>query len=78
MVPQLFLDGLGIDPSHASIDELRVPLAEFGIGPEGLVHDDWLDLLITHKLQPDFPRDRITVIHDYPASQCARAKIRSG
>src|SRR5690349_22170422 len=33
---QLFLDELGIDPAHASIDELRAPLAEFGIGPEGL------------------------------------------
>ena len=75
---QLFLDGLGLDPLHAAIDELRVPLAEFGIGPEGLVHDDFLDLLITYKLQPHFPRDRITVIHDYPASQCALAKIRPG
>ena len=75
---QLFLDGLGIDPAHASIDELRAPLAEYGIGPNGLGRDDWLDLLITHKLQPAFPRDRITVIHDYPASQCALAKIRPG
>jgi lysyl-tRNA synthetase class 2 len=75
---QLFLDGLGIDPMHASIDELRAPLAEYNIGPDGLGRDDWLDLLITHKLQPAFPRDRITVIHDYPASQCALAKIRPG
>jgi lysyl-tRNA synthetase class 2 len=75
---QLFLDGLGIDPLHASLDELRAPLAAFGIGPDGLGRDDWLDLLITHKLQPAFPRDRITVIHDYPASQCALAKIRPG
>ncbi|WP_426688753.1 EF-P lysine aminoacylase EpmA [Rhodanobacter ginsengiterrae] len=75
---QLFLDGLGIDPLHASVDVLRAPLVEFGIGPDGLVNDDWLDLLITHKLQPAFPRERITVIHDYPASQCALAKIRPG
>ena len=75
---QLFLDGLGIDPLHASCDELRVPLAEFNIGPAGLGHDDWLDLLITHQLQPAFPRDCITVIHDYPATQCALAKIRPG
>jgi lysyl-tRNA synthetase class 2 len=75
---QLFLDGLGIDPMHASIDELRAPLAEYNIGPDGLGRDDWLDLLITHKLQPAFPRDRITVIHDYPASPCALAKIRPG
>jgi lysyl-tRNA synthetase class 2 len=75
---QLFLDELGIDPLRASIDELRMPLSEFGIDPEGLSHDDWLDLLITHRLQPAFPRDRITVIHDYPATQCALAKIRAG
>lgn len=75
---QLFLDELGLDPLHAPIDELRAPLAEYGIGPDGLRRDDWLDLLITHKLQPAFPRDRITVIHDYPASQCALARIRPG
>ncbi len=75
---QLFLDELGVDPLHASIDELRAPLAEFGIDPSGLERDDWLDLLITHRLQPAFPRDRITVIHDYPASQCALARIRPG
>lgn len=75
---QLFLDELGADPLHASIDELRAPLADYGIDPEGLRRDDWLDLLITHKLQPAFPRDRVTVIHDYPASQCALAKIRPG
>ena len=75
---QLFLDELGIDPLHAPIDELRAPLAGFGINPDDLGRDDWLDLLITHKLQPSFPRDRITLIHDYPATQCALARIRPG
>lgn len=75
---QLFLDELGIDPLHAPIDELRAPLAEYSIDPAGLTRDDWLDLLITHRLQPAFSRDRITVIHDYPATQCALAKIRAG
>lgn len=75
---QLFLDELGIDPLHAPIDELRAPLVEYNIDPDGLVRDDWLDLLITHRLQPAFPRDRITVIHDYPATQCALARIRPG
>jgi elongation factor P--(R)-beta-lysine ligase len=75
---QLFLDELLLDPLHAPIDALREPLASYGIDPEGLNRDDWLDLLITHVLQPAFPIDRITVIHDYPASQCALAKIRVG
>lgn len=75
---QLFLDALGLDPLHAPIDALRAPLAEFAIEPSGLTRDDWLDLLITHRLQPAFPRDRLTLIHDYPASQCALARIRPG
>lgn len=75
---QLFIDELGLDPAHAPLDELRAPLAGQGIDPEGLTRDDWLDLLLTHKLQAAFPRERITVIHDYPASQCALAKVRPG
>lgn len=75
---QLFIDELGLDPMHASIDALREPLSEFGVDPDGLTRDDWLDLLITHRLQPTFPSHRITVIHDYPASQCALAKVRPG
>ena len=48
------------------------------IDAEGLTRDDWLDLLITHLLQPTFPADRITVVRDWPASQCALARIRPG
>ncbi|HEX7815099.1 EF-P lysine aminoacylase EpmA [Dyella sp.] len=75
---QLFIDELLLDPLHAPIDALREPLAPYSIDPEGLQRDDWLDLLITHVLQPSFPVDRITLIHDYPASQCALARIRPG
>ena len=48
------------------------------IDPEGLVRDDWLDLLVTHRLQPAFAADTAHVVHDYPASQCALARIRPG
>lgn len=75
---QIFLDELGLDPMHAETAELRASLAQYHIDPAGLTRDDWLDLLITHKLQPAFPHDRITVIHDYPATQCALARIRPG
>ncbi len=70
--------GIGVDPFEATIDALRAQLAEFAIDPTGLSRDDWLDLLITHRIQPAFPRDRITVVYDFPASQCALAKIRDG
>jgi lysyl-tRNA synthetase class 2 len=75
---ELFLEALGLDPLVAPVHALQAPLASSGIDPAGLTRDDWLDLLITHRLQPSFPDDRITLVHDYPASQCALAKIRAG
>ena len=72
----LFVEALDIDPFTAPVDGLRELLAAFRIDPAGLGRDDWLDLLITHRLQPDFPRDRITLVYDFPASQCALARIR--
>lgn len=75
---ELFVDELGIDPFSAPLDALRAPLADVRIEPDGLVRDDWLDLLVTHRLQPGFPRDRITVVRDFPATQAALARIRDG
>ncbi len=75
---ELFFDALALDPHQASLEQLQAPLAEVRIDGEGLNRDDWLDLLMTHRLQPAFPRDRITVVHDWPASQCALARIRPG
>ncbi|MGN6518226.1 MAG: EF-P lysine aminoacylase EpmA [Dokdonella sp.] len=72
----LFAQGVGIDPFTASLDALQAPLADVRIEGEGLARDDWLDLLLTHRLQPAFPRDRITVVTDFPPSQAALAKIR--
>jgi len=74
----LFNESLGLDPHRATLADLRAPLADVGIEPTGLTRDDWLDLLLTHRIQPTFPADRITMIHDYPASQCALARIRAG
>ncbi|SDQ28204.1 EF-P lysine aminoacylase EpmA [Pseudoxanthomonas sp. CF125] len=75
---ELFLQGLGLDPFAATEAQLRAPLSDQNIDAQGLTRDDWLDLLITHLLQPAFPPDRITVVRDWPASQCALARIRPG
>ncbi|WHZ18381.1 MAG: Translation elongation factor P Lys34--(R)-beta-lysine ligase [Rhodanobacteraceae bacterium] len=71
-----FRRGLGIDPFTADEAGLRSPLADFRIDPEGLTRDDWLDLLITHCLQPALPDGAITIVYDFPASQCSLARIR--
>ena len=75
---ELFVQALALDPLEAPLEDLGVPLAGFGIRGEGLTRDDWLDLLITHRIQPAFPADQITVVRDWPASQCALARIRPG
>ncbi|MBW3551317.1 MAG: EF-P lysine aminoacylase GenX [Proteobacteria bacterium] len=72
---ELYRRELGIDPMLAGDAALREALGDVEIDPAGLTRDDWLDLLMTHRLQPAFARDRLLAIHDYPASQCALARI---
>ena len=72
----LFHDVLGIDALTDPVETLQNALTATTIDGEGLERDDWLDLLMTHHIQPAFPRDRITVVSQFPASQCALARIR--
>ena len=72
---ELYRDTLGIDPMTANLDELRAAARDIAIDPDGLTRDDWLDLLMTHRIQPRFPPNQLLVLHDYPASQCALAKV---
>src|SRR5690606_8490556 len=51
----LFREQLGLDPFTAPEPDLRAALAGHGIEARGLRRDDWLDLLLTHRLQPAFP-----------------------
>ncbi|TKR34211.1 EF-P lysine aminoacylase GenX [Luteimonas gilva] len=74
----LYRRQLDVDPAAADVPQFIAALGEVEIDPAGLDRDDWLDLLMTHRLQPEFPVDRLTVVYDYPASQCALARIRPG
>ena len=75
---ELYRERLGLDPFAADDAALQAALGDVAIDPHGLTRDDWLDLLMTHRLQPTFDRDTILVVHDWPASQCALAKVRAG
>ena len=73
----LFCAGVGLDPFASAIDTLRSAMEGFDIRAPELLRDDWLDLLLTHRIQPMFPPDCITVVFDYPVSQCALARVRA-
>lgn len=71
----LYRDAFGFDPFTARLETLREPLADLDIRADGLSRDDWLDLLMTHRLQARFPADRLTVVFDFPPGQCALARV---
>jgi lysyl-tRNA synthetase class 2 len=78
---ELFREFAGIDPFGASVNDIRELLEGRGIAaPTGLPEDaidGWLDLLLTHLIQPALGAGLI-FISDYPASQAALARVRPG
>jgi lysyl-tRNA synthetase class 2 len=72
----LYRDRLGVDPFLAGEEELRNALGDVAVAPEGLGRDDWLDLLMTHRLQPGFDPGTLLSVHDWPAMQAALAMLR--
>jgi lysyl-tRNA synthetase class 2 len=77
----LFQDRFGVDPWSADALSLRARALELGIsGVESLQleRDGWLDLLLTHRLEPGLGRGRLTFVCDYPPSQAALARVRPG
>jgi len=73
----LYREMLDIDAFSADIDVLRAALGDIAIDPDGLTRDDWLDLLMTHRIQPRLRVDELLLVYEYPATQCALARIRN-
>jgi len=76
----LFRDGLGLDPWHTEVDQLRRTAERAGLrGLDGLDldRDGWLDLLLTQCLESRLGRGRLTFLCDYPPSQAALSRVRT-
>jgi lysyl-tRNA synthetase class 2 len=74
----LYIERLGLDPFEAGDAQLQQALGNVRIDGAGLTRDDWLDLLLTHRLQPGFADDTLLAVYDYPSSQAALARVRAG
>lgn len=71
----LFLDNLGINPHTIASEALQILVATHVPEFQGeLDRQSALDLLLTHCIEPKLPRDCLSFIYDYPASQSALAK----
>jgi len=77
---QLFRDCLGIDPHTATVMELRdCAVRRISIDAAmDLDRDGWLDLLMSHCVQPQLGKGRLSFVYHYPASQAALARVRPG
>ncbi|RVU83925.1 EF-P lysine aminoacylase GenX [Leucothrix sargassi] len=74
----LFLDNLGINPHTVSVEELKACVDKQVPEFQGeLDHQGYLDLLLTHCIEPKLATDRISFIYDYPATQSALAQTES-
>ena len=77
----LFRDKLGIDPHHTTVQTLAACAETHHIqlstlAAQDLDVDAWLDILMTHCIEPTLGFDRPVLIDDYPASKAALATLR--
>ncbi|MEZ5570758.1 MAG: EF-P lysine aminoacylase EpmA [Halioglobus sp.] len=75
---ELFQQHLQLDPFSASIAELE-SIARAHLDPGALTGDRelWLDLLMSHVLEPQLGVGAICLVYDYPVSQAALARVAS-
>ena len=77
---QAFEDFAGINPHTADAEQCYQLAKTNNVEiPQGLEADDevdaWLDWLLVQLVLPAFDKQGFTFLYDYPASQCALAKI---
>lgn len=72
-----FLRHVGLDPLSASLEELCAVARQLGVGDMdfGEERDTWLDLILSHSVEPHLGKDGLCFLTDYPASQAALARL---
>jgi lysyl-tRNA synthetase class 2 len=73
---------LQIEPHRATVEQLRACAIDHQIaGAEDLLleaRDSWLDLLLSHLIEPHLGSQGMTFLYDYPATQAALSRVRPG
>lgn len=71
----------GFDPHRIDADQLRRATHDGGFAPDGpdnASRDFWLDLWMSHRVGPALGHPCPVFLYDFPASQCALARVRAG
>lgn len=75
---QLFLEKFDLNPHIANYADIVKCTNTFipSLNTADLDRQALLDALLTHCIEPDFERDCLSFVYDYPSAQSALAKIR--
>lgn len=69
-----------LDPHTARVELFADAARRHGVPiPNHMPHDNldsWRDLLLTHVVEPQLGKGKLTFLYDYPASQAALARVR--
>ncbi len=70
-----FVRELGLDPFEAPDEALARAARPLGFAGDGADRDAWLELLMGAVVGPRLGRNALTLVHGYPASQAALARL---
>ena len=79
---QLFQQYLCIDPYKESVEALKLVATDQNLGVSsieaqgGLSRDGWLNILLTHIIEPKLINVPMVLVYDYPSSQAALSVVR--
>ena len=70
---------VGLNPHLATVDQLRAAAERLNVHASGSFaetdRDNWLNLLVALVVEPELGKARPTILHSYPASQAALARV---
>lgn len=74
-----FQQRLGLNPHTATVDELALAAMRAKIAIPADIHrtdrDEWLNLLLATRIEPQLGRDRPEILYHYPATQSSLARV---
>jgi len=77
----VFIKFVDINPHTATLEQCQQCAEQHQIKTQGLEKadkDDWLNIILTHCIEPKLGHEAPLFIYDYPASQATLAKVRKG
>src|SRR3990167_3848628 len=76
----IFQHYLQLNPHTAALEELQQCASQQGIVVKANItqRDTWLQILLSHAIEPQLGQKQPLFLYDFPASQAALAKIRAG